>query len=338
MQAPLLITTNQGFICVDEEMQRAYLIDGGKGTYYGITYSENNIYVAARRISYVTGKDNMEEQEGVILVFDYALNLIDELYAPFKLRDLHQLYYFNKALWIVCTYDCMIATYRDGKWEQWYPLGADAGAAKMQPQHINSIYYSDNVIYLGGSINRVGMIYAYHENNKALFERHYAGYSSHNVWREDGDLYTLSSMSGTCITTGGRVEIVSRGNFVRGVVATRDEKYFGISESLSRTSRENSSCMIKRVATPGRDVRYIGIRDYGQINEIRSPGRQDFAHPSASCKSIDTAGFGARFPAITLSHGPCIPEMPVWYWRLRYCFQSFDTKRRRHRLLAKQLI
>ena len=74
MQAPLLISTNRGFICIDENAANAWLVDSGRGTYYGITYSDQNIYVAARRIAYAPGKDKMDEQEGAILVFDYDLN------------------------------------------------------------------------------------------------------------------------------------------------------------------------------------------------------------------------------------------------------------------------
>ena len=62
MQPPLLITTNRGFICIDEHTPEAWLIDGGRGTYYGITYSEDKIFVAARRIAYATGKNKMDDQ------------------------------------------------------------------------------------------------------------------------------------------------------------------------------------------------------------------------------------------------------------------------------------
>jgi len=339
MQAPLLIATSRGFICIDENTPDAWLVDSGRGTYYGITYSEKNIFVAARRITYATGKDKMNEQEGVILVFDYDLNQVDELYAPFRLRDLHQLYYFNDALWIVCTYDCIIAIYRGGQWEKWYPLGegAGAGAGKAKAYHLNSIYSKDGAIFLGGSINRVGLIYIYRESDRELLERHYAGYSSHNVWRENGTVYTLSSMSGTCVNMDGSIQVVSRGNFIRGVVATEDTKYFGISESLSRASRDGSSCMIKKVPARGQSS-IVGIRAYGQINEIRSPGRQDHAHPSLIGKCIDTTRFENRFARVPLVNGPCMKELPAWYWRARNSYQYFDIKRRRRVLHANKLI
>jgi len=337
MQTPLLISTSRGFICIEENTPDAWLVDSGRGTYYGISYSDKNIYVAARRVAYTTGKDKMDEQEGAILVFDYDLNQVDELVAPFRLRDLHQLYYFNNALWIVCTYDCMIAIYRDGHWDKWYPMGEGDDAGKTNVHHLNSIYGSDGMIYLGGSIDRVGMIYRYRESDRELLERCYAGYSSHNVWRENGSVYTLSSMSGTCVTTEGLVEIVSRGNFIRGVVATNDTKYFGISESLSRASREGSGCMIKKIPSPGPGS-IIGIRAYGQINEIRAPGRHDFAHPSCIGRRIDTTGFKDRFARVPLVNGPCMKEMSAWYWRARSGFQYFDIKRRQRRLQAKRLI
>ena len=339
MQPPLLITTNRGFICIDEHTPEAWLIDGGRGTYYGITYSEDKIFVAARRIAYATGKNKMDDQDGVILVFDYDLKQIDELYAPFRLRDLHQLYYFDGALWAVCTYDCLIATYRDGQWEKWYPQGESAGATagKLKAFHLNSIYHHAGSIYLGGSINRVGLIYQYRETDRALVERLYVGYSPHNVWQENGTFYTLSSMTGSCVSLAGRTRVVSRGNFIRGVVATPDTHYFGVSESLSRASRDGANCMIRKFPSHGPSS-IVGIRAQGQINEIRSPGRQDFAHPSVIGKPIDTTEFTHRFPLVPLTNALCMVEISAWSWRMRLCYQYFDRSKRRRALQASQLI
>ena len=110
----LLIATSRGFICIDENNSCAYLIDNTNGTYYGITYSEENIFVAARRVSYAKGKGRPEEQAGVILVYNYNLELVDELLPAFPLRDLHQIYFFDNKLWVVCTYDSTVAIYDDG--------------------------------------------------------------------------------------------------------------------------------------------------------------------------------------------------------------------------------
>ena len=328
----LLIATSRGFICIDEKSPSAYLIDRDNRSYYGITYNDKNIYVAARRVSYAKGKGKPEEHPGVILVYDFNLELVDELLPHFPLRDLHQIYFFNNKLWAVCTYDSMIAVHEDGVWDRWYPLGNNVHPDIKRKYHFNSIYNYKNRIYIAGSIDRNGIIYEYDYESRALLNRHFAGYSSHNVWVRNGVISTLSSMAGAKLSLDGSNEIISRGNFVRGISELESAVYYGISTAKNRANREGANLMIKKVSIENNDAYFYGIQDFGQINEIRSPGVFDYAHPAHMGKMIQAGGLSDRFPGVPVFTKPIVREIPAWLSAPRGIYQRFDMKRRKSRL------
>ncbi|OGT63976.1 MAG: hypothetical protein A2W69_02400 [Gammaproteobacteria bacterium RIFCSPLOWO2_02_47_7] len=334
----LLIATSRGFICIDEKMSRAYLIDRDNGTYYGITYNEKNIFVAARRISYAKGKGRPEEQAGVILVYNYNLELVDELLPAFPLRDLHQIYYFDNKLWAVCTYDSTVAIYGNGLWGRWHPLGENITTKIAHKYHFNSIFSIKNRIYMAGSIDRNGIIYEYDFQSKAILNKYFIGYSSHNVWARDGVISTLSSMAGTSVSIDGRSEIISKGNFVRGIAVTEHSVYYGISTALNRSRREGSNLMIKKTSMDNTGTGFYGIREFGQINEIRTPGLFDYAHPSCPGKIIQTEKLGERFDSVPIIKDPVIREIPAWQSIPRSLYQRFDMARRKSRLRRDQIL
>ncbi len=65
--ALLLVTTTQAVFVLDFESGRAFEIERGRGVYYGATFDDDRLYVAARRSPY--GADRVA-QRNAILTFD----------------------------------------------------------------------------------------------------------------------------------------------------------------------------------------------------------------------------------------------------------------------------
>jgi len=77
---------------------------------------------------------------------------------------------------------------------------------------------------------------------------------------------------------------------------------------------------------------------FGQINEIRTPGLFDYAHPSCPGKIIQTEKLGERFDSVPIIKDPVIREIPAWQSIPRSLYQRFDMARRKSRLRRDQIL
>lgn len=332
----LLVTTTRAFWCVDPDRACGYRVDSGGGAYYGISFDNDRIYVATRRSHYTAGKQRPQDQAGAVLVFDYDLHRIDVLEPPFAIRDVHQIYYFDNALWVVCTWNDLIAIHRERSWESWYPFGEPAGAAGG-PYHLNSIYADGDHIYLGGSIDRVGYIWAFDRTTRRHRRTWQAGYGSHNVWCANESVFTLSSLAGEIVSTGAGATTITRGNFLRGAAVCADCSWFGISARARRGEREFSDAMLLGLSQRHPVPRRLNLPGFGMVHEIRAPGTADLAHPAAAGRPIDPRGLGGRFAALPMSGAPVLAEQGALRWHLARGVQRLDCCIRRRRLRRRGL-
>jgi hypothetical protein len=326
----ILVTTTRAFWCLDANAGVAYRIDDGNGAYYGISFDDERIFVAARRSAYGAGRDTAAER-GVILQFAPDLSPCGELGVDFPLRDIHQICCFDRALWVVCTRDDLVAIHRDGEWERWYPLGAppDAGTGHC---HFNSILATDRHILIGGSIDRVGAIWAFDRDSRRPLRLWYLGYGSHNLWRDGGELYTMSSLAGEVVSLGGRRESLSRGNFVRGVAIAGGSLWYGVSARAPRHRRAYSDSMVVRRSRSDGARTCFNFRGFGMVHEIRVPGETDQAHPHSRGPRVAAASLAHRFSALDVGGDPVLREIPARAWAVRRLVQDLDRGFRRWRL------
>jgi hypothetical protein len=149
----ILITTTKSLLAYDFNNDAIYTIHQGYGLYYGIAYNNEFIFVGARNNNNneATSNEDRENERAVILVFDYALNLVEKIVPPFQMRDIHQLYYYKNKLYITCSFDNMIAIYDFKNWKKWHPLEKH----NKDFYHFNSINsYKDLLIVLAHNWDR----------------------------------------------------------------------------------------------------------------------------------------------------------------------------------------
>lgn len=286
----MLLTTTQGFWYVDAANQKAHLIDHGNGVYYGIAYSSDTVFVAARRAEY--GSDRAV-QNGVVLCYDRRLNLVDTLKPSFPLRDLHQIAWFDDRLWVCCTYDDMVAVWDGKSWEKWFPLGHPATSDERNRFHLNSVFATGNQVVLVGNKAKSGTLYQFQRDSLAEFDRTALGAGSHNVWAEGDSLFTLSSATGEICSTSGLRHYV--GNYVRGAVITPRARLIGISETNPRHLRSQSNCSIFKFDDHWRIDGISSLMNQGMVHDLRAPQFNDLAHETDVAIKLEPACW-ERFP------------------------------------------
>lgn len=230
----LLITTSYSFLKMDLKTFTISPIHRGSGLYYGITSSSDYYYVAARR-RMVSSEIPIEEERGVILLFDKRLRFITELSSSFPLRDMHEIKWYKNKLWITCSYDNMIAIFDGRNWSKWYPLGKPE-TEPFDRNHFNSFYFEDGSIYILAHNRGDSEILEFSLDTLKLKRRIPLGNQAHNIWKKGEVFYTCSSGEGKLKGTDGW-ELFT-GGFPRGIAFTKTHVYVGVSELAERKDRD----------------------------------------------------------------------------------------------------
>ncbi len=236
---------------------RVRRIHQGDGLYYGLAASDSSIYVAARK-RMVSSDTPAEEERGEILVFDLDLNLKERLQAPFPLRDLHQIAWHDEMLWVTCSYDNMVAIWDGKEWQQWYPLGETPDSSR-DVHHYNSLFFEGDLVWVLAHNRGPSELLAYSLQNRNLVKRIELGNQAHNIWHEQGQLFTCSSGSGKILGDFGFE--LETGGFPRGCAFDGELRYVGISELAEKKDRD---------LTTGRVLVYDKAWKF--VNEINLPG------------------------------------------------------------------
>jgi hypothetical protein len=275
----LFISTTLALWWLDTLTGIATQIDGGKGVYYGITFSADRLYVACRQAEFGSDRDT---QDNSILVFDCGLHLIEVIKCPFRIRDVHQIVYHADLLHIVSSYDDAIVQYDilHRQWRTWYPFGAHEDEEERDQHHINSVWFrGSNPILLGLRPN--GWVAEFDKHRHQIYRKEF-GSGSHNVWEQGGQLWTCSSNEGAIVSEEGKRIDIHPNAFVRGFATLDGLIYAGISQMRVRARRHDSDCSIAQITSDGVIKRYFSIRGYGLIHEIRTVGQADASHNSIS--------------------------------------------------------
>jgi hypothetical protein len=275
----LLVTTSRSFLLLNPLNGEAKVIDSGRGLYYGIAFSKESIFVAARRnedcFEYV---DQRGEEEGVILVYDDRLRFTQELHAPFPLRDIHQIMFFDNRLWVTCAWDDMIAIHDCTGWRQWRPF-EDSDATGKDLHHLNSLWADEGSLYVLAHKHGPSEIWQFDHPSLRPLGKTVLGNHAHNIWRKNGDLFTCNSRFGTVESVRGfRLEV---GGFTRGAVVTETFCAVGVSEIAGRGRRHAHS--VKGwiyLYEPGWSFsRAVELEGEGQILDVRVLGEDDYCSP-----------------------------------------------------------
>jgi SAM-dependent methyltransferase len=282
----LLVTTSHSFLLVDTDSNKSIPLDRGHGLYYGIARAGKHLFVAVRN-RLVSSEIAQTEERGEILIFDQALQLCGSLPAPpFPLRDLHEIAWHNGKLFATCSYDNMIAIY-DGKcWEQWFPLGGGSFADDLDGpgdvNHFNSFMFDHDRVWILAHNRGDSELLAFSTETRGLVERVALGHCAHNVWQEEGQIFTCSSLEGQI--KGNRGFLLETGGFPRGVAFGENLRCVGISSMAERTARDFTTGKLMLFDSNWRFLTEIALPGEGLILDIQCLP-DGFKH-SAEAKSI----------------------------------------------------
>ena len=230
----LLITTSFSLLELNTKNGKIRRVLHGDGLYYGLARTDKSIYVAARK-RMVSSDVPVENERGEILVFDLKLELKERLQAPFPLRDLHQIAYHDGKLWATCSYDNMVAIWDGKEWRQWFPLGETADSPR-DVHHYNSLFFEDDLVWVLAHNRGASELLAFSLLSRNLVNRIGLGNQAHNIWRENGQLFTCSSGEGKILGEAGFV--LKTNGFPRGYAFDGNVRCVGISELAERRSRD----------------------------------------------------------------------------------------------------
>ncbi len=262
-----LVTTSHSILKLEPDTGEVEPIHHGSGLYYGIATDGENYFVAARG-RLVSSTVSPEEERGSVLVFDRSLRQTGEIFAPFPLRDMHEILWHAGNLWITCSYDNMLAVYRpaSGEWERWYPLGETA-SAPLDLNHFNSIAVVRDAMYVIAHNFGASELFRFDRETRVLLSRTPFGMQSHNIRQcDDGALMTCSSAEGAVIDTAGRR--IDVGGFPRGLWLGARGNYVGISEINERQDRDLSDGRLLVFDLAWKNPRTIDLRGEGLVLDV----------------------------------------------------------------------
>lgn len=296
----LLVTTSNGFLACDLNSGESHCVHSGSGVYYGISYSSENIFVAARHLHLAADDKEVANSRGTILVFDYSLKLVDELSPPFPVRAIHQVLYTENRLLVTSSFDDLIAVKDDRGWSKWIPVPPrpwrDRNSGGL---HFNSILFISNRIYLLAHNFGPSCIYEFDAQSLALRRSVLLGSHAHNIWFENDLLLTCSSLDECIVSEKGKV--VHTGNYPRGIAVTGEGSYVGISRVVrDRIERARQDCFIASFSPDWHLRGCFRLRGGGMVHDIRCPGRADASHPHLLGRGLDLGYVRSHCPRVRL--------------------------------------
>ena len=172
----LLISTTFNIFHLKDNKFRSLLDKNFTDHYYGITWSDEKLYIATTRAVFETGNDfNFKE------IKNYE-----------KVCDIHQILYLDKKIYITNTLENTIdaldtTTFNIDK-KEWIRQRKDI-------EHINSIHNHDGKFYVCCHNHGDSFIKLFDENFQELGRMTNIGRMNHNIIVNNNLLYTLSSHS-----------------------------------------------------------------------------------------------------------------------------------------------
>lgn len=262
----IIITTSRSVIELNADTLEHKKIHRNMGLYYGAFVNDGKLYVAARN-RMVSSKVDRANERGSILVFSKNRKVVDNIIAPFPLRDLHQVKWYRNKIWATCSYDNMLAIYDGKDWQRWYPLGKPT-VEPFDTNHFNSLYFEGALGYLlaHNMGKRKSEIFIFDIESLEILDKLELGMMSHNIWIENSDIYTCSSGEGKILSKNGQE--INVGGFVRGYLEHKSKRYVGVSELATREKRDSTSGKIKVFDMNWRKINELTLAKEGLILDI----------------------------------------------------------------------
>jgi hypothetical protein len=247
MTPAFLLTTTHHVLAFDGH-NHFFRVHSGKGLYYGLAQDDQHIYVSCR--NQTKGPDDAMAragETGSILVLDAASLLpIAELRPEkFPLRDLHGIACFDSKLWVISSFDDLVAVFDTvtHRWIKWYP-SIDLAARDRDVNHFNTILPAGERICLLAHNNGPSHLLFYDRSSLELCSVLELGREAHDIFAAGGGIATCSSADGLLVSTTGWT--VRTGAFPRGIACSEDGILVGLSQVAPRSIRREKSGIVRR--------------------------------------------------------------------------------------------
>ena len=274
----VIATTSQSILLVDCASGAASVLHRGAGLYYGVARMGGSYAVAARR-RLVSSPGPRADERGCILTFDGHFVPGRTIEAPFPLRDVHQIAWFDGRLWVTCSFDDFVAVFDGNAWERWSPdAPGPRDTTRLPPEapadrhHYNSFLVAADEVALLAHSHGPSDIHVFDRHSLALRRSLALGAQAHNIWR-DGDAYmTCSSIEGKLVGSDGWGLVT--GGFPRGVALGAAHRAVGISARSERGQRDFASAAIALYDAAWRPLHYVHLEGEGMVLDLlRLPQR-----------------------------------------------------------------
>lgn len=268
----VLATTSHSILAIDCETGDARIVHRGGGLYYGIARIGPDYLVAARR-RLVSSPVPRDDERGCLLRLDMGFEARETIEAPFALRDMHQIAWFDDRLFVTCSFDDAIAVFDGTRWERWIPeLPQEVAAARPRRDaandryHYNSFFVEPEQIVLLAHNHGPSNLDWFDRRSRAFRRTLPLGVQAHNVWHEGHRLWTCSSMEGKLVADDGS-EVVT-GGFPRGVAFGALVRAFGLSALSERGQRDWASAAIAICDAAWRPRHFVHLTREGMVLDL----------------------------------------------------------------------
>lgn len=266
----LLVTTSRSLLLFDVNTGDCQPIHRGAGLYYGIAATPRHYLVAARQ-RMVSSATAVDAEKGEILVFNQQLQHVGSWQSPFALRDMHEIKWHRRHLWVTCSYDNMLAIRTPkGDWQQWYPLGEPTTELR-DINHFNSLCLQGNHLWLLAHNRGPSEILQFDITTRSLLQRLPLGCQAHNLWQTNNQWHTCSSADGGITNQAGR--FIPTGGFPRGIAQLKKGWAVGVSQLAEREQRDLSEGQIVLFDHQWQELRRHTLNGEGLVLDIQ-PYRQ----------------------------------------------------------------
>ncbi|QIK36796.1 hypothetical protein GWK36_00930 [Caldichromatium japonicum] len=225
--------------------------------------------LVAARYRRVSDPTPILEEQGAILVLNRQGSVLETWRAPFALRDLHGIAWYEGALWAACSHDDLVAIrLPDGSWRRWWPLGAPPEGVSDR-FHFNSLWFEDGLVWVLAHRRGPSQLLAFPiaaalaGQAVAPLRQIELGIEAHDIWQLHGTLCTCSSAEGCLLSEAGwRLEV---GGFTRGLARIPGGWAVGVSELAERQARDWTTGQVVVFDEDWREVRRYSLLGEGLI-------------------------------------------------------------------------
>lgn len=283
----LLISTYKRLVLWDGEARTVHKGYSHKKyhNFFGITWNEDEIYLA----------EGGHAGHSCYHIFDNNLKHKGKLPIGKGIGDPHQIYWWGGELYIASAWQDSIFIW-DGNGEceeiRWKKEGEPN-------QHLNSIWSDGNRFYVCEHRKRempkrvmvldeaFNPVYRIVIPNEAFVKTRPHGI--HNIYIEDGWLYTCSPKAFVAFEMGTEVtriitsDLIRQAHYVRGLARVPGKWFVGLSEAKVRNERGEGDSAVLVLDDDLEMIDLLPLRDTGGLNDIRAVDGPDLAHNGVRC-------------------------------------------------------